>query len=281
MVWHEIRVDSWKSLSEILVDFGQEWLDGMLYRGQSKEEWELQPKYRRIIHNSGLSPSQVAEACDSERMEQQMVEEFRRSAGRLGEASTVQNFEDPISWLFVMQHYGVPTRLLDWSRSPYVALYFAVRDAWEADGALWCFYETALSEDHKNIGSNGEAVLPKHIRDWEHFFFCRDTSPHVYVVDAPVCTDRMLAQQGSFTMCRNHLSGHGEGIGQSCKGDKRCCKIVISSKCKEEIFIHLKLMNVSSENLFPGIDGVGRTMDENLRVILRKVGTSGGQWTVI
>lgn len=44
----------------------------------------------------------------------------------------------------VMQHYSCPTRLLDWTLSPYVALYFAVEQSPESDGAVWFFPSSAL-----------------------------------------------------------------------------------------------------------------------------------------
>jgi hypothetical protein len=49
-----------------------------------------------------------------------------------------------------MQHYGIPTRLLDWSEGPLVALYFAVTERPKSDGAIWCLLPAKLNK-HANI----------------------------------------------------------------------------------------------------------------------------------
>jgi len=60
--------------------------------------------------------------------------------------------DDLFAWLFLMQHYRLPTRLLDWSESPLVALYFAIEDEArdEADGALWALLPTRLNLQQLN-----------------------------------------------------------------------------------------------------------------------------------
>jgi len=53
-------------------------------------------------------------------------------------ASDLPKWDDYVSWLLLMQHHGVPTRLLDWTENVLVGLYFAVWEAEAEDGELWC-----------------------------------------------------------------------------------------------------------------------------------------------
>jgi hypothetical protein len=103
---------------------------GWVFRGHKKESYPLQPSIERVH-------TEWAEA------EHRMLQEFQSKAplhmdsGRLPRAAS----KHKLSWLAVMQHYGVPTRLLDFTYSPYVALYFALRNRKgkeaESDAEVW------------------------------------------------------------------------------------------------------------------------------------------------
>jgi FRG domain len=56
------------------------------------------------------------------------------------------NHDQTMDWLAMMQHYGAPTRLLDWTRSPYVDLYFVLRNQKEANAALWSIDLTGFEQ---------------------------------------------------------------------------------------------------------------------------------------
>jgi hypothetical protein len=89
------------------------------YRGQGRLTWPLKPTISRIA--GGLSA------------ESPLITRFKQDALALIAERPANEWE----WLFVMRHHGVPTRLMDWSESPLVGLYFAVKEHLKSDGVVW------------------------------------------------------------------------------------------------------------------------------------------------
>jgi len=156
-----------------------------------------------------------------------------------------------LHWWIYMQHYGAPTRLLDWTRSPYVAVFFACLEHWEVDGEVWYFNGDALLNERK----------PDLIRvNWNK---TSDEDKKVYGFAPQIPTDRMLAQKGAFTVStcgRSSQEKQLEPYGLS--------KIVIPACEKVNILETLMAMNISVDVLFPGLDGIGRELKKELRVLM-------------
>ena len=108
------------------------------WRGQGQSTWTLQPKVHRV---------QAHDVYESN-----IITKFMQLAP--ARHARCPGVGDRAQWLFLAQHYGLPTRLLDWSESPLVALYFAVAD--EANdsksGAIWSLDPFALNRS--SIGAN-------------------------------------------------------------------------------------------------------------------------------
>ena len=187
--------------------------------------------------------------------ERPLINGFKQNALQFTEPRPTDEWE----WLFLLRHHSVPTRLLDWTESPIVALYFAALQGKDApgDGAIWVLYPTLLNRI-AGIKTSFEGDLPLFAESDQ------DTKPYTpsEVNDgeergpiagiAPRQTRRMVAQQSVFTVTHRTLTsleavGTGEHIG----------RFIIPEEQKERIRDELGAIMFSSYTLFPELDSVG------------------------
>ena len=129
-------------------------LPDYVFRGQSDESWTLIPSLTRLCKYMELSNK------ESLQLEQEIVDKFSVSAQSVVDLSKIfklnlssKNYTvDSFGWFTLMQHFGAPTRCLDWTRSPLVALYFACSD-FSKDGAIYIAnYEKTDNIKKEKIG---------------------------------------------------------------------------------------------------------------------------------
>jgi hypothetical protein len=127
-------IDEVKSASDLLsgLDAGFGIHELILFRGQ-RQVWPLLPKIARLAEPS-------VKNTPNPDLEREMINEFRWRARPQTQGSLGDNLWE---WLALAQHYGMPTRLLDWTTNPLAALWFAVREpeVSESDGpgVVWLF----------------------------------------------------------------------------------------------------------------------------------------------
>lgn len=219
----------------------------MWYRGQANAEWELLPGLLRGARN-------ISEAT--------LLSRFKQSAAMLTDRRPTSSFD----WVFLMQHYGVPTRLLDWSENPLVALYFAVCDYSshpDADAALWLLLPSLLNKNANIIDKNEGDYIPS-FDDEEVVGYSTESVRNASRLELfPIATiatrnnPRIQAQMGTFTV------HHNKSISIESVGDgKDARKVTIPKESKAAIFAELSLLGVNRFSLFPEMESIGNILKE-------------------
>ena len=232
--------DLLKNLRNHTADLGGQ---PLWFRGQANKAWSLQPSlFRQQGQNSEMS----------------LLKKFKQNAAMLLNPQPSNDFD----WLFIMQHHGVPTRLLDWSESPLVATYFAVNEDSDDDAVLWVLLPVKL-----NMCSNIEPDYPHDIpsfdeewlRNYSTQAVASETTSRLLPLAAiaPRNSNRMLAQQGVFTIShRSELTI--ERIGRK----EHVWRYVIPNQFKHTILSELRLLGVSKYQLFPELQSIGELLRE-------------------
>jgi hypothetical protein len=143
----EIAATSWLHLQELL--FSDSW-NPSINRHRSSYA------YRGLNRSSyTLSTSLMRMGKPYPNMERNLLKQFQKYAHK-----QIVEYDTDWHWLSVAQHHGLPTRLLDWTYSPYVALHFAVSkiEDFEEDGAVW---KVNYAEAHQHLNAAAKDVLNK------------------------------------------------------------------------------------------------------------------------
>ena len=219
-------------------------------------------EYRRYLGNAG-SEERALDIEGSARVE------FLAQAHLHLNPQTLPAQKDAIGWWTLMQHHGAPTRLLDWTESFYVAAYFAVAGQPESAGAIWCVQVGVAHE--QAVAKYKWAGNPETGREIEKEYLQSGAPQVVHFLHTKLKTNRVVVQQGLFSICRNVLGDHGAILEETMPaggGKMVFQKFVIPAHLKTVILRRLRNINITANSLFPGLDGLGMSIREYVQVML-------------
>ncbi len=165
------------------------------YRGQVDSNWNLLPSVFRTE-----APDEQLKSIERDQMHN-----FRSRAGV--RYSQKPAFENISGWLSLAQHYGLPTRLLDWSRSPLVAAYFSIErylyelNVQPIDACIWCLQPHSMNLEQE-LGDYTVTIDSGECRNELNpaFYHESEETGKVRGVMSSETDLRMFVQQGAFTI---------------------------------------------------------------------------------
>ena len=207
--------------------FEREVLDALIEL--SGKRWLCRGQSRH--YESGLIPSidregrQNLSRHEKLTLERRSIDSFRNTAKFLSHPGEEGALRDDIIALMVLRHYGVPTRLLDWSMSPYVAAYFAVCNNPSEDDEIWAFdYYLYAEKGKQQWRDNPETTIDGSGSD-DKF----DAKLTAFTLEEPPDTfncgfyprgfPRQDAQNGLYTMTPRFGRDHAEKIADLLAGN--------------------------------------------------------------
>jgi hypothetical protein len=202
--------------------------------------------------------------------ERQSIDLLRSTAQHFASDGEKRALTDDITALMVLRHYGVPTRLLDWSKSPYVAAYFAVQGD-DADGELWAFDHMAYQSlgkrqwiDQPETTTDGSGADDKfdakltaftadEVRDW----FCCG----FYLPGFP----RQNSQAGCYSLTRLFGVDHAVAIAGLLKDVRLFHRYIIEASIKPALRAELRDKHlIWRGSLFPDSAGAAETVRQEI-----------------
>jgi hypothetical protein len=215
------------------------------WRGHAVAGWALVPSVYRD---------------DRAKHEQDLVSRFQLRAGtRHGRCP---QHEDAPAWLFLMQHYGLPTRLLDWSEALLVAAYYVIENPTydDEDGAIWALDAGGLNQLHGHgpyiYGPRSPEIAPLFNQPFNRY---ADSDERIVAVGTEEMDPRQMVQQSAFT-----LHGTPVGLDRSAGTGDVLRKLVVPKEDKDALRRTLRLLGIHQASLYPDLQNLAAFLDDTV-----------------
>jgi hypothetical protein len=247
------------SISDLLTDLSTNYTDDELlwFRGQARSGWSLEPS---LVRKNGVND------------EKPLMEEFKRDAIPLLTRADLSGWNlTEWDWMFVMQHYHVPTRLLDWSESPLIGLFFALDETDVQDpvgpAALWLLKPQVLNAAARVTYDQKWRVPVCDVTDE------KDDDVGKYLPSAlstgrrldPLALigirrfDRIRAQSGAFTIVHRDPRALEDEAPQALR------KYILPDASKPGIRTELNRLGIHAASVYPDLEHLGRRVGGRIK----------------
>lgn len=253
---NEIIPTDWIELQKILFEENlnsfNRYRSNFLYRGVSDSKYGLETSIQRL----GTVPSE---------MEKHLIRNFKKYSPI---NTLIDNYDNIWNWLSLGQHHGLPTRLLDWTYSPNVALHFATENinSFNRDGVIWRVNYIKMQNHYPNsistylkensilvLGTNDlVGTIGKSYEDLKKFSANENNS--IIFFEPPSIDNRIVNQFALFSFMLDEDSNklkYLENVGL-------IDKIIITQSLKWEIRDKLDQANITERIIYPGLDGISK-----------------------
>ena len=252
---NDYEATSWEDLQRLL--FQQTWDERIgrfrspfVYRGGRSRHYRLDTSLQRL-------------GGEYHQLENHLLRNFRKYAHDTSQTIQAASTWD---WLALAQHHGLPTRLLDWTYSPYVALHFATDDleAYHEDGIIWALnyvkaaehlpqrLQQALRKEGSNVFTS-ELLQPlsNGLGELEEL----QATPYVLFLEPPSLDARIVHQYALFSLMSTAQSVLHDWLTAR---PELYFRIVIPARLKWEVRDKLDQANITERVLLPGLGGLSR-----------------------
>lgn len=265
-------IKSWKDFEEIVSSSDY---SGWAFRGQENHAWPMQSSLARYLSDFKVHADVWAH------QEDRILRIFRRKAHLF--LDHIPADDNVYEWLALMQHHGAPTRLLDFTWSPFVAAFFALEKA-RTGAAVWAVnlkqvkianqkiiqQYPLFKKPNRRIQNRQETVVlaPRTQEIYDRFYIgnsMQDKVPFIATGEPFNMSQRIIAQSGTFVVPGVLHMSVDEILNTYPASETIMTKFVLDlDSIRDEAMKNLYQMNITNATLFPGLDGMSRSLGYEL-----------------